>query len=89
MIAGPRTDLLEQEVPVIDNYLTMRSGKLLVLFDPPDNLKEPASMPRLAGLLNQWGIKSTDTVVLDVSGAHIQSHCARRRAAVPGARDHQ
>ena len=68
VIAGPRTDLIEQEVPVIDNYLTMRTGKLLVLFDPPDNLKEPASMPRLAGLLDQWGIKSTDTVVLDVTG---------------------
>src|SRR4030095_526152 len=48
VIAGPRTDLLEQEVPLIDNYLTMRSGKLLVLFDPPDTLNEPASMQRLA-----------------------------------------
>ena len=68
VIAGPRTDLLEQEVPLINNYLTTRSGKLLVLFDPPENLKEPSPMPGLAGLLDQWGIQATDTVVLDVTG---------------------
>lgn len=68
VIAGPRTDLLEQEVPLINNYLTMRSGKLLVLLDPPDNFKQPAPMPRISGLLDEWGIKVTDTVVLDVSG---------------------
>jgi ABC-type uncharacterized transport system involved in gliding motility auxiliary subunit len=68
VIAGPRTDLLEQEVPLINTYLTSRSGKLLVLFDPPENLKQPAPMPRLTGLLNEWGIQATDTVVLDVSG---------------------
>jgi ABC-type uncharacterized transport system involved in gliding motility auxiliary subunit len=68
VIAGPRTDLLEQEVPLINNFLTSRSGKLLVLFDPPENLKQPASMQRLTGLLDEWGIKATETVVLDVSG---------------------
>jgi ABC-type uncharacterized transport system involved in gliding motility auxiliary subunit len=68
VIAGPRTDLLEQEVPLIDNYLTSRSGKLLVLFDPPDNFKQPTPMPRLTGLLNEWGIQATETVVFDVSG---------------------
>jgi ABC-type uncharacterized transport system involved in gliding motility auxiliary subunit len=68
VIAGPRTDLLEQEVPLINNYLTSRAGKLLVLFDPPENVKQPAPMPRLSGLLNEWGIKATETVVLDVSG---------------------
>ncbi|HKH71434.1 MAG TPA: Gldg family protein [Vicinamibacterales bacterium] len=68
VIAGPRTDLLEQEVPIINTYLTSRSGKLLVLFDPPEDLKQPSPMSRLAGLLDEWGIKSTDTVVLDVTG---------------------
>jgi ABC-type uncharacterized transport system involved in gliding motility auxiliary subunit len=68
VIAGPRTDLLEQEVPLINNYLTSRSGKLLVLFDPPENVKQPAPMPQLTGLLDEWGIKATETVVLDVSG---------------------
>jgi ABC-type uncharacterized transport system involved in gliding motility auxiliary subunit len=46
----------------------VRSGKLLVLFDPPDDLKNRAHDSRLTGLLNEWGIKSTDTVVLDVTG---------------------
>jgi ABC-type uncharacterized transport system involved in gliding motility auxiliary subunit len=68
VIAGPRTDLLEQEVPLLDTYLTARTGKLFVLFDPPENLKQPTPMPRLAGLLNEWGIKATDSVVVDVSG---------------------
>src|SRR4030095_10292392 len=68
VIAGPRTDLLEQEVSLINTYLTSRSGKLLVLFDPPENLKQPAPMTRLTGLLNEWGIQATETVVLDVSG---------------------
>jgi ABC-type uncharacterized transport system involved in gliding motility auxiliary subunit len=53
VIAGPRSDLLDQEVPLINNYLTSRSGKLLVLFDPPENLKQPAPTPRLTGLLDE------------------------------------
>jgi gliding motility-associatede transport system auxiliary component len=68
VIAGPRTDLLEQEVPLITSYLTSRTGKLLVLFDPPENLKQPTPMPRLTGLLDEWGIKATESVVVDVSG---------------------
>jgi ABC-type uncharacterized transport system involved in gliding motility auxiliary subunit len=65
--AGPRTDLLEQEVPLLEGYLA-RSGKLLVLLDPPDDLKAGNKMPRLTGLLSSWGIKVTDTVVVDASG---------------------
>jgi ABC-type uncharacterized transport system involved in gliding motility auxiliary subunit len=68
VIAGPRTDLLEQEVPLLTDYLTARSGKLLVLFDPPENLKQPTPMTRLTALLNDWGIKATESVVVDVSG---------------------
>jgi ABC-type uncharacterized transport system involved in gliding motility auxiliary subunit len=67
VIAGPKTDLLEQEVPIISNYLS-NQGKLLVLLDPPENLKQPAPMSRLTGLLDQWGIKATESVVVDVSG---------------------
>jgi ABC-type uncharacterized transport system involved in gliding motility auxiliary subunit len=68
VIAGPKTDLLEQEVPIINSYLTSRSGKLLVLFDPPENLKQPAPLPRLTGLLDEWGIKATESIVVDASG---------------------
>ena len=68
VIAGPRTDLLEQEVPLISEYLTSRTGKLLVLMDPPDDFKQPQQMPRLTGLLKEWGINATQSVVVDVSG---------------------
>lgn len=68
VIAGPRTDLLEQEVPIIDEYLTSRTGKLFVMIDPPDDFKQPQQMPRLTGLLKEWGINATQSVVVDVSG---------------------
>jgi ABC-type uncharacterized transport system involved in gliding motility auxiliary subunit len=67
VLAGPRTDLLEQEVPTLKSYLD-KSGKLLVLMDPSDDFKAPSSMPRLAGLLAEWGIQPTASVVVDVSG---------------------
>jgi ABC-type uncharacterized transport system involved in gliding motility auxiliary subunit len=67
VIAGPQTDLLENEVAPITDYLA-KAGKLLVLLDPPGDLNKPASLPRLEGLLSQWGIKATNTVVVDASG---------------------
>jgi ABC-type uncharacterized transport system involved in gliding motility auxiliary subunit len=68
VVAGPRTDLLEQEVPILSEYLSAKNGKLLVLLDPSDNFKEPALMPRLTGLLKEWGINATESVVVDLSG---------------------
>jgi len=68
VVAGPRTDLLEQEVTMLTQYLTARAGKLLVLLDPAENLKQPSPMPRLTGLLKEWGIEATNSVVVDVSG---------------------
>jgi ABC-type uncharacterized transport system involved in gliding motility auxiliary subunit len=68
VIAGPRTDLLEQEVPLLEEYLAKKSGKLLVMLDPADDFKQPSPMPRLTGLLKQWGINTTDSVVVDLSG---------------------
>ena len=65
--AGPRTDLLEQEVPLLRDYLN-KSGKLLVLLDPPEALKEFPPMPRLEGLLAEWGMEAQKSVVVDVSG---------------------
>jgi ABC-type uncharacterized transport system involved in gliding motility auxiliary subunit len=66
IIAGPKTDLLDQEVTLIRGYLA-KAGKLLVLIDPPD-VKNPAPMPNLTALLKDWGINATNTVVVDVSG---------------------
>jgi len=68
IVAGPRTDLLEQEVPILTEYLTMRNGKLLVMLDPSDNIKQPTTMPRLTALLKEWGIASTESVIVDLSG---------------------
>jgi ABC-type uncharacterized transport system involved in gliding motility auxiliary subunit len=68
VVAGPTTDLLEQEVPILQEYLAKRSGKLLVMLDPSENFKQPTSMPRLTGLLKEWGVNATDTVVVDLSG---------------------
>ena len=66
--AGPRTDLLEQELPIIEEYVSKRSGKLLVMLDPSDDFKQPAPMTRLTGLLKEWGINATQSVVVDLSG---------------------
>jgi ABC-type uncharacterized transport system involved in gliding motility auxiliary subunit len=68
VVAGPRTDLLEQEVPIVEEYLTKRSGKLLVMLDPSEDLKQPSPMPRLTALLKEWGINATESVVVDLSG---------------------
>ncbi len=67
VVAGPRTDLLEQEVELLREYLD-EGGKLLVLLDPPDNLNQPTRFPNLTGLLGEWGIDATESVVVDLSG---------------------
>jgi ABC-type uncharacterized transport system involved in gliding motility auxiliary subunit len=67
VIAGPRTDLLEQEIQPLRDHLG-RAKALLVLLDPPDNLAAPVPMPQITGLLAEWGIEATPTVIVDVSG---------------------
>ena len=68
VVAGPRTDILEQELPMLEEYLSKKSGKMLVMLDPSDNFKQPSHMPRLTGLLKEWGIDATESVVVDLSG---------------------
>jgi len=68
VVAGPQTDLLEQEVPILEEYLSKKTGKILVMMDPSDDLKQPSPMPRLTALLKEWGINATETVVVDLSG---------------------
>jgi len=67
VIAGPKTDLLESETKLISEYLT-KGGKLLVLLDPPEDIKKPTTAPQITDLLKQWGINATQTIVVDVSG---------------------
>jgi ABC-type uncharacterized transport system involved in gliding motility auxiliary subunit len=66
VIAGPQTDLLEGEVELLRGYLA-KQGKLLVMLDPPD-LKQPRPFPRVMGLLKEWGVNATETIIVDVSG---------------------
>ena len=67
VIAGPKTDLLDAEIELLRSYLA-RTGKLLVMVDPADNFKQPSPMPRLTGLLTEWGVTATTSIIVDVSG---------------------
>jgi ABC-type uncharacterized transport system involved in gliding motility auxiliary subunit len=67
IIAGPKVDLLDQEVTQIRAYLA-KGGKLLVLLDPPEDLKNPKPMPNLTGLLKDWSINATNSIIVDGSG---------------------
>ena len=67
VIAGPKTDLLEGEIELLRGYLA-KAGKLLVMVDPSENVKQPSPMPRLTGLLTEWGVNATESVIVDVSG---------------------
>ena len=67
IIAGPKSDLLDSETMLLKEYLN-KQGKLLVMLDPPENLKQPAPMPNIVGLLKDWGLNATMSVVVDVSG---------------------
>jgi len=66
VIAGPRTDFLGPEVDLLKAYL-VRGGKLLVMLDPVVKADSPQPTSLIA-LLNDWGIKAGNDVVLDVSG---------------------
>jgi ABC-type uncharacterized transport system involved in gliding motility auxiliary subunit len=68
VVAGPQTDLLEQEVTLLSEYLGKRSGKLMAMLDPSESLTQARPLPRLEGLLKEWGIEATQSVVVDVSG---------------------
>ena len=68
VLAGPKTDLLDGEVALIRQYLSSKQGKLLVLLDPPEDFKQPRTFPNIDGLLKEWGINATQSVVVDVSG---------------------
>ncbi|HVZ19782.1 MAG TPA: Gldg family protein [Vicinamibacterales bacterium] len=67
IIAGPKSDILDSEAALLKDYLN-KQGKLFVMLDPPDNLKQPTPMPNVTGLLKDWGIDATNSVVVDVSG---------------------
>jgi ABC-type uncharacterized transport system involved in gliding motility auxiliary subunit len=79
IVAGPHTDLDEAEVTAIKDYLA-KAGKLFVLLDPPEDIKQPAPMPNLTALLKEWGINATNSIVVDLSG---RTQVATRPVAGP------
>ncbi|MEW6351409.1 MAG: Gldg family protein [Thermodesulfobacteriota bacterium] len=57
MIVGPKEDPLEQEIEAIRRYVK-KGGKLMVFLNP-------FSTPKLAALLQEFGIESADDLVID------------------------
>jgi len=66
IVAGPRTDLFEPEIQMLERYLA-RGGKVFFLLDPPDKPGAP-DLTRINTLLADWAIEMGNNVVLDVSG---------------------
>ncbi|HXW07977.1 MAG TPA: Gldg family protein [Vicinamibacterales bacterium] len=63
VIAGPKSDLLPQEVDKLRGYLA-KGGKLLALIDPPQSAGA-APLSNLVGLLKEWSIDVGTNAVLD------------------------
>jgi len=66
VVAGPRTDFFPPEVDALKKYLA-KSGKLLLLLDPPDKPDSPP-LTNLLALGHDWGIDFGNDIVVDVSG---------------------
>ena len=66
VIAGPKTDFFPNEIEALKKSLD-KSGKLLLLIDPPDRADSPPPT-NLIALAHDWGIEVGNNVVVDVSG---------------------
>ncbi len=60
VIAGPKSELLDKEVEMVNNFLNS-GGSVLVMVDP-------SPQASLAPFLKGWGVTPDNDVVLDVSG---------------------
>lgn len=60
VIAGPKQDLLDDEIKTLRNYLD-KGGRLLVLLDPP----EGESLERVENMLGLYGILLEKDVIVD------------------------
>jgi ABC-type uncharacterized transport system involved in gliding motility auxiliary subunit len=65
VIAGPRNDLFQNEVDMLQRFLK-KGGHVLVLVDPPDE-KAPAT-PVLDAFLKDWDFQADNDIVVDASG---------------------
>jgi ABC-type uncharacterized transport system involved in gliding motility auxiliary subunit len=57
VIAGPKTDFIDEEIEQIKTYLN-KGGKLLVLLNP-------FKSPKLTGMLKEYGFEFADDIVVD------------------------
>jgi gliding motility-associatede transport system auxiliary component len=66
IVAGPRTDFFPPEIDALKKFLE-KSGKLLLMLDPPDKPDSP-QLTNLIALAHDWGVDVGSDVVVDVSG---------------------
>jgi len=66
VVAGPKTDLLPDEVDALRAFLR-RGGKLQLLIDPPEQGKAP-DVTSLIALAREWGIDIGNNLLIDASG---------------------
>jgi ABC-type uncharacterized transport system involved in gliding motility auxiliary subunit len=67
IIAAPQRPLLEREVQAIDAYLQGKGGVLL-LIDPQGEPNAPQTDFGLNPLLDKWGVRLSDRIVIDPAG---------------------
>jgi ABC-type uncharacterized transport system involved in gliding motility auxiliary subunit len=67
VVAGPKTDLFAPEIDALKKYLG-KSGKLLLLIDPPDPAKPESPLANVIALAHDWGTDVTNDIVVDASG---------------------
>jgi ABC-type uncharacterized transport system involved in gliding motility auxiliary subunit len=65
IVAGPRGDLLPQEIDMLKRYLA-RGGHLMVMLDPP--APDGPQTPLIEGLLKEWSVDAGRNIVIDASG---------------------
>lgn len=66
IIASPKATFQDQEVSIIRDFINVKSGRLIVAFDPIDemsNIDRPAF--GLREILKEWGIRCHDMLVYD------------------------
>jgi ABC-type uncharacterized transport system involved in gliding motility auxiliary subunit len=66
VVAGPTTDFFPKEIEALKAYLA-KSGKLLLMLDPPERLDSPR-MENLLALAKEWNVEVGQDVIVDMSG---------------------
>lgn len=65
VIAGPRTDLFQNEADMLQRFLA-KGGHVMVLIDPPD--EKAQATPVIDAFLKDWDFQADKDIVVDASG---------------------